>query len=119
MFFKPESKALANERKAHGGNMLRRKYLEGWIEFEKKSQAKKVSSAFNSQQVGGSGSFRTELWCIRYLRGFKWDDLKEEEVYKKALHDHKVRKEVATAKEDTQKYLDKVDKAKRIEHAIE
>ena len=119
MFFKPESKALANERRAHGGNMLKKKYLEGWIEFEKKSHAKKVALAFNTQQVGGTGSCRNEMWCIRYLSGFKWDDLKEEEVYKRALHDRKVRKEVETAKEETQKYLDKVDKAKKIEYAIE
>src|SRR5690242_13650122 len=74
MFFRPESKAMAKERQAHGGNMKRKKFLEGWIEFERKSHAKKVAEAFNSQPVGGTSSFRNELWSIRYLSGFKWED---------------------------------------------
>ncbi len=73
MYLRPESEKLKAKRKKAGGNVTKCKYLEGWVEFARKSKAKAAALMLNSHAVGGSLSckWRDELWNIRYLRGFR------------------------------------------------
>ena len=100
-----------------GGNLLRTLYSEAWIEFERKSHAKMVAKSFNSQRVGGKASYANDIWNIRYLSGYKFEDLMEEEVYKKEKHDRELRQQIQLAKEETQNYMETVQLAKKIEYA--
>ena len=46
------------------------KYIEGWVEFKKKSVAKMVAEALNGTQIGGKRrtKFYEALWNIKYLK---------------------------------------------------
>jgi ESF2/ABP1 family protein len=116
-FFRPESRKAREARGKRGGNLLRKVFSEAWIEFERKSHAKMVAKSFNSQRVGGKASYCNDIWNIRYLSGFKFEDLMEEEVYKKEMHDRKVRQQIELAKQETQSYMETVSLAKKIEYA--
>ena len=117
VFFVPETAEQRFARKRRGGDVRRKLYLEGWIEFLRKRDAKTVVETFNGRPVEGNASYKNSLWNLRYLSGFKFDHLQEEEVYKKARKDQQVRQGLADAKKETQAYLDKVERAERIERA--
>ena len=74
-----------------------RLYSEGWVEFIKKKHAKRAA-LMNCTQVGGSRKalFAHELWNIKYLSGFTWDDLQEEGILKKQY----MRREVARVQKE-------------------
>ena len=116
-FFRPESKAKREARAARGGNMLRKVYSEGWVEFERKSHAKTAARTFNGQPVGGKASYKNDIWNVRYLSGFKFDDLTEEEVYKRAMHEKKLRQQIEAAKADTASFLETVEVARKVDFA--
>jgi ESF2/ABP1 family protein len=116
-FFRPESRARREARGKRGGDMLRKKYTEAWIEFARKSHAKMAVATFNSQRVGGRASYQNEMWNLRYLSGFKFDDLMEEEVYVKAMHEKKLKAQIEAAKKDTQSFLETVSQAKKVSYA--
>jgi ESF2/ABP1 family protein len=51
-----------------------------WVEFAKKSVAKRVAEMLNGQPMGGPrrSSYHYDLWNLKYLHKFKWDNLTEE-----------------------------------------
>ena len=60
------------------------KYVEGWVEFAKKKEAKTAALALNGQQIGGkkrNNKYREDIWNIKYLSGFKWFHLTEKLEY--------------------------------------
>ena len=68
-----------NKRKKLGGNK-KEKFTEGWVEFAKKSIAKRVALSLNNTPVGGKKrSFHaSDIWNMKYLSKFKWGDLTEQ-----------------------------------------
>ncbi|MED6148215.1 hypothetical protein PIB30_048136 [Stylosanthes scabra] len=95
-------------------------YSEGWVEFKNKSIAKRVANMLNGEQIGGKkrSSFYYDLWNIKYLSKFKWDDLTEELALKKAIREQKIALELSAAKRERDLYLSKVDKSRAL-NAIE
>lgn len=91
-------------------------YTEGWIEFEDKKMAKFVAAVFNNQQVGGKkGTFyREDLWNIRYLPKFKWNNLTEKIQYDKRMRQERLKAELAQAKKSHDFYMEQVEKSKKI-----
>lgn len=71
--------SLKMKRKKLGGNKKER-YTEGWVEFAKKSIAKRVAMSLNNTPVGGKkrGFNASDLWNMKYLSKFKWADLTEQ-----------------------------------------
>ena len=74
---------LEAENPAHTRNRLKQskrgsrnvKFIEGWIEFEDKKDAKLAALALNNQLMGGKkrhNKFHDDRWNLRYLSGFKW-----------------------------------------------
>eukprot|EP01054_Gregarina_sp_Poly1_P001204 Gregarina_sp_Poly_1__1203@NODE_1296_length_4462_cov_58_443231_g876_i0_p2_GENE_NODE_1296_length_4462_cov_58_443231_g876_i0NODE_1296_length_4462_cov_58_443231_g876_i0_p2_ORF_typecomplete_len171_score19_54RRM_1/PF00076_22/2e06_NODE_1296_length_4462_cov_58_443231_g876_i038134325 len=51
-------------------------FEEGWVEFLDKRDAKACEVLLNTQPVGGRSRNRDDLWNIRYLHRFSWEDLK-------------------------------------------
>lgn len=45
VYFRRETKKMEEERRKRGGNTKIRRYIEGWVEFEHKSQAKGATTA--------------------------------------------------------------------------
>lgn len=76
LFLTPEAPSTHALRKSHHGNK-KRSYIDGWVEFSRKSQAKLCAEAINGNIVGGKkgGWYRDDVWNAKYLRGFGWEDL--------------------------------------------
>ncbi|KAK9869909.1 hypothetical protein WA026_003625 [Henosepilachna vigintioctopunctata] len=91
------------EGKIHGKKSKKKgtkKFSEGWIEFERKSVAKKVAQLLNNTQVSNRKKSKQYdcLWNIKYLSGFKWTHLHERLAYEKAARRQKLRTEIQLAK---------------------
>lgn len=111
----------ANGKKSKKRNVAN-KFTEGWVEFERKSVAKRVVAFLNNKQV--STRKRSKhfdcIWNLKYLSHFKWTHLHERLAYEKAAWRQKLRAEVQLAKKKTNFFtanLDKQKKNKTIENA--
>ncbi|XVF57920.1 hypothetical protein PTKIN_Ptkin07bG0021100 [Pterospermum kingtungense] len=91
-------------------------FSEGWVEFARKGIAKRVANMLNGEQIGGRkrSSFYYDLWNIKYLSKFKWDDLTEEMAYKSAIREQKLALEISAAKRERDFYLAKVDQSRAL-----
>ncbi|XP_006658073.1 pre-rRNA-processing protein ESF2 [Oryza brachyantha] len=96
-------------------------YTEGWIEFSKKSVAKRVANLLNGEQIGGKkrSPFFYDIWNIRYLKKFKWDDLVGEIAEKTHIREQKLSLEIAAAKKQRDHYLSNVEKSRTLKHIQE
>ena len=56
VFLQPESAESRTKRKRMGGNK-KKKFTEGWVEFEDKSVAKRVAASLNATLIGKSFFF--------------------------------------------------------------
>lgn len=72
IYLEAEPEHITNSRKKMGGNR-KTNYVEGWIEFERKKDAKLAAIALNGQLVGGkkrNNEYHDDTWNIKYLSGF-------------------------------------------------
>ncbi|KAF8037635.1 hypothetical protein BT93_B0489 [Corymbia citriodora subsp. variegata] len=115
IYLAPEDPAAQMKRKRAGG-FRGQGFSEGWVEFAKKSVAKRVANMLNGEQIGGRkrSSFYYDLWNIKYLSKFKWDDLTEEIAYKNAIREQKLALELSAAKRERDFYLSKVDQSRAL-----
>ncbi|OMO69230.1 pre-rRNA-processing protein ESF2 [Corchorus olitorius] len=123
-------KLMNNKMKAHPppvkgkrprpSKVQEQEFSEGWVEFARKGIAKRVANMLNGEQIGGRkrSSFYYDLWNIKYLSKFKWDDLTEELAYKSAIREQKLALEISAARRERDFYLAKVDQS-RAQSAIE
>ena len=111
-----EDAAIARRRKLNGGSR-KKKFTEGWIEFENKRDAKKCAAMLNGQIVGGkkSGFHHDILWSIKYLKNFKWSDLMEKLTLEKRLRADRLKAEFAKHRKLDEKYLENVTKAEKFD----
>nr|GMD58372.1 pre-rRNA-processing protein ESF2 [Ipomoea batatas] len=115
IYLVPEDPAAQMNRKRAGG-FRGQEFSEGWVEFTKKSIAKRVAKMLNGQQIGGRkrSSFYYDIWNIKYLSKFKWDDLTEEIAYNNAVREQKLALEVSVAKKERDFFLTQVDKSRAL-----
>eukprot|EP00210_Caulerpa_lentillifera_P000977 g942.t1 len=118
--FAAEDEVDFKERKRNGG-CRQRGHVEGWVEFMDKKIAKKFVQCYNGQLIGGKrrSPFYEEIWCVKYLPGFKWDHLLEGIRCRKILMQQELQREMADAKKQQEIYLNRVEAAKRIEKSCE
>eukprot|EP00183_Erythrolobus_madagascarensis_P000405 CAMPEP_0185848496 /NCGR_PEP_ID=MMETSP1354-20130828/3348_1 /TAXON_ID=708628 /ORGANISM="Erythrolobus madagascarensis, Strain CCMP3276" /LENGTH=265 /DNA_ID=CAMNT_0028548899 /DNA_START=1 /DNA_END=798 /DNA_ORIENTATION=+ len=92
-------------------------YSHGWVEFREKRDAKKVATLLNNAPMGGNRRTRYygDLWNLRYLKGFSWNDLSEESAQAKRQRSYAIRKEMSAAAKERDFYLSRVDQAKALE----
>lgn len=92
-----------------------RNFTEGWVEFERKSVAKKVAAALNNKQVDSrKGSKLYDcLWNIKYLSHFKWTHLNERLAYEKAIRRQKLREEIEQAKKQANIFNLNIEKSSK------
>ncbi|KZV41297.1 hypothetical protein F511_40606 [Dorcoceras hygrometricum] len=111
IYLAPEDAAAQVRRKKSGG-FRGQEFSEGWVEFTEKIIAKRVAKMLNCQQIGGKkrSSFYYDLWNIKYLSKFKWDDLTEEIATKNATREQKLALELSAAKRERDFYLSKKQK---------
>ena len=83
IFLQAEAENITRTRKKLGGNH-KIKYVEGWIEFEKKKDGKMAAMVLNTQLIGGKkrhNMFHDDTWHLRYLTKFTWANLTEKLNY--------------------------------------
>ncbi|KAL2267803.1 hypothetical protein VTJ83DRAFT_5080 [Remersonia thermophila] len=119
IFLAPEDPAAHSRRVKMGGNK-KRNFTEGWVEFVKKKDAKKACDLLNAQIIGGKkGSwYHDDVWCMKYLKGFKWHHLTEQIAAENAERASRMRAEIARSTRENKEFVRNVEKAKVL-HGIE
>ena len=91
---------------------LKTKFTEGWVEFDKKADAKTAALALNGTPVRSSNPrHRDSLWCVKYLSGFRWVNLTEQLNLARASRDKRLQAERRQARRENEHYLAQVEKA--------
>ncbi|CAG9862872.1 unnamed protein product [Phyllotreta striolata] len=92
-----------------------KKFTEGWVEFERKSVAKKVAMFLNNSQVSNRKKSKQydHMWNIKYLSNFKWTHLNERLAYEKAARRQKLRAEIQLAKKKSNFFTANIEKSKK------
>ncbi|KAJ1502861.1 RNA-binding ATPase activator esf2 [Coelomomyces lativittatus] len=116
VFLKKENAKSTQRRKKFKGNG-RVRYVEGWVEFEKKSEAKRIALLLNGKLIGGKNlsKFHDDIWTIKYLPGFHWKILTEQIAYEKKQRELRLRNEIVQAKKESKMYLKQVATSKMIQ----
>ncbi|KAF2637932.1 hypothetical protein P280DRAFT_471597 [Massarina eburnea CBS 473.64] len=116
IFLTPESATQRQQRLKSGGTR-RKLFLDGWVEFLHKKDAKFVADNLNAQTMGGKKRSRwhDEVWNVKYLSGVKWAYLVDEIQNQNAERADRLRKEIAKDKVENQRFLDNLEKGKMIQ----
>ena len=117
IFLTPEDPATHTARVRSGGNK-KRTFIDGWVEFESKRDAKLVAETLNTQIIGGkkkSGYYHDDVWNIKYLRGFKWHHLTDQIANENAERAARLRTEISRSRKEDRDFVRNVERAKRFE----
>lgn len=112
VYLAEEDKASRKRRRrAAGGNAVGKRYIEGWVEFADKKIAKLVGMQLNNTPISNRKRdvHYGELWCIKYLRNFKWSHLTEKVAYERRVREQKLRVEMMQAKREHAAYAQLVE----------
>jgi len=95
----------------------RKTYTDGWVEFASKKTAKICAETLNATIVGGrkGGWYHDDIWNIRYLRGYKWEDLMEQVQQERSEREARRRLEDARARKEDKVLLAGIEKGKVME----
>ncbi|KAL8796169.1 MAG: hypothetical protein Q9195_001502 [Heterodermia aff. obscurata] len=113
LFLTPEPHTSYTSRKKSGGNK-KRSFIDGWLEFSRKKDAKICVEAINGQIVGGKkgGWYRDDVWNAKYLRGFGWEDLMESVRREEREREEKIRVGVRREGKERREFLKGVERGK-------
>lgn len=116
IFLTPEDASARTSRVKGGGNK-KRLFIDGWVEFESKRDAKLVAESLNTQIIGGKKGnyYHDDVWNIKYLRGFKWHHLTDQIANENAERAARLRAEISKARKQDREFVRNVEIAKRIE----
>lgn len=84
IYLEKEHEAITRSRQKSRGGKKQIRYREGWVEFDRKKDAKMAALALNGQLMGGKkrkNAFHDDTWSVKYLSGFKWSHLSEKLIY--------------------------------------
>jgi ESF2/ABP1 family protein len=113
----PEPRQNRRLRREHGGN-TRRSYIEGWVEFKDKKDAKRVALMYCGAEIGGKkrhNFYRDDRWNIRYLPKFTWEHLQQKIESDKRQAGQHIVEEVALVRKANRFWSDQVNKARGLD----
>ncbi|KAJ9144331.1 Pre-rRNA-processing protein ESF2 [Coniochaeta hoffmannii] len=116
IFLSPEDPAAHTRRVKSGGNK-KRSFVDGWVEFVNKKEAKAVCELLNAQTIGGKkGSYyRDDIWNLLYLKGFKWHNLTEQIAAENAERTSRMRAEISKTTKENKEFVRNVERAKMLD----
>ena len=116
IYLSREDAESRKKRLRRGGN---RKifYIEGWVEFVRKSDAKKCCQLLNARPVGGkkAGFYHDDIWSMIYLKGFKWHHLVEQMGAEDREREARLEAELRKTKRENEAFLENTERAKVLE----
>ncbi|MCJ1296083.1 RNA-binding ATPase activator esf2 [Xylographa carneopallida] len=114
LFLTPEPPAVYTRRIKAGGNK-KRSFIDGWVEFALKKNAKICAETLNREIIGGKkgGWYHDDIWNIKYLRGFKWSDLMEQVQGEEKAREGRMRAELQREQRERKAFLGNVEAARR------
>ena len=114
IFLTPEEHRTYLRRKRAGGN-AKRAFVDGWIEFASKRRARACAETLNGNTIGGKkgGYYRDDVWNLKYLKGFKWDDLMEQVQGERRAREGRLRAEIQRETRERKAFMGNVEAAKR------
>lgn len=103
-----------------GKRKVAKKFVEGWVEFERKHVAKKVARLLTNTKVSDKKRSKQydHIWNIKYLKNFKWVHLHERLAYEKAARRQKLRTEIQLAKKKSILFSSNLDKNKKKKEVV-
>jgi len=115
VFLTPEPSTSRAQRLRTGGTR-RKLFLDGWVEFLSKKDAKFVAENLNAQTMGGKkrGRWHDEVWNVKYLSGVKWAHLVEQIQNENAERAARLRVEIAKGKRENERFLENVERGKML-----
>lgn len=116
IFLTPESSTTHTQRTKSGGNK-KRSFVDGWVEFSSKKDAKLCAETLNTQIVGGKkgGWYHDDVWNIKYLKGFKWHHLTEQIANENAERAARLRADISRVNRENKHFVQNVERAKMLE----
>lgn len=114
IFLTPED-TTSRQQRLRGGGTRRKLFLDGWVEFLHKKDAKFVAENLNAQTMGGKkrGRWHDEVWNIKYLTGVKWAHLVEQIQNENAERAARLRFEIQQSKKENKRFLENVERGKK------
>lgn len=101
-----------------GGNK-KRSFIDGWVEFSRRKDARVCAEAINAHTVGGRGWYGDDLWNVRYLKGFAWEDLMAGVRREEREREERVRVGLGREKRERAEFLRGVERGKMEERRRE
>ncbi|BGP39403.1 RNA-binding ATPase activator esf2 [Rhodotorula kratochvilovae] len=89
-------------------------FKEGWVEFLDKRIARSVAEMLNANPIGGKKSDRwhDDVWTMKYLPRFRWDQLSEQVALERATQTSLLRFHLTHSKTEQEAYLGAVERAR-------
>lgn len=116
IFLTPEDPTLHSRRVRYGGNK-KRSFVDGWVEFVNKADAKAACELLNARTIGGKKGtyYHDDVWNLLYLKGFKWSHLTEQIATENAERASRMRAEISKTTKENKEFVKNVEKAKMLE----
>jgi ESF2/ABP1 family protein len=116
IFMTPEDPSSHTRRVKSGGNK-KRSFTDGWVEFVRKSDAKKACELLNARTIGGKKGtyYRDDVWNLLYLKGFKWNNLTMQIAAENAERASRLRAEISKTTRENREFVLNVERAKMLE----
>jgi ESF2/ABP1 family protein len=113
IYLTPEDQDRRQARVRAGGNK-KRNFVDGWVEFTSKKEAKAAVETLNTKAIGGKkgGFYFDDVWNLKYLKGFKWRHLTEQITNENEERAARMRAEASRSKKEMREFLRNVEKAK-------
>jgi len=113
LFLTPEDHGTYLRRKKSGGNK-KHSFIDGWIEFLSKKDAKLAVDTLNGNIMGGKKGnyYHDDIWNLKYLTGFKWDDLTEQISRENKERESRLRTEITKAKRENENFVRDIERGK-------
>lgn len=119
VWLRAEEKETVAARRSLGGRR-RAGFTDAWVEFLRIADAESAVELLNGQPMTGAtrrGRFENDLWCLRLLPDFKWDDLVDEACGTRRERVLRVKSEVAASRRERSFVEQRAALAKRIERS--
>lgn len=116
VFLTPEDQTAHQSRVKRGGNK-KKSFVDGWVEFNSKKEAKIAAEALNGNIIGGKkGNFyHDDIWNIKYLHRFKWNDLTEQIANENAERAARMKEEIRRTRKENKAFVEDVERSKMLE----